>query len=112
MSSGVRGIRSDKRLIKQEFKVYNIEQRYTCHKECRKIVENSLIILQELTPIWQLCFHFFQNVLFYVLSDDVEWVRSNLGNDTYYIGAEEPWEDELFLEEDRVGKFFIGNQSY
>ena len=54
-------------------------------------------------------FNPFQNVVFYALSDDGEWVRTNLGNVTYYIGAEVPWEGQLVSEEDRVGKHFVIN---
>ncbi len=56
-------------------------------------------------------FFHFQNVLFYTISDDAEWVHTNLGNFTYYIGAEEPWEGQLPSEEDQVGKCLKKSES-
>jgi hypothetical protein len=54
--------------------------------------------------------NFFQNVLFYVLTDDVEWAEENLINSEehiYYVGSRETDTlDDLSLSyNDQIGKY-------
>lgn len=70
-----------------------------------EVLEKSLYEGKKLLLIFM--YIFFQNVLFYVLSDDAAWVQTNLGNVTYYIGADQPWEDHHHLtsKQIRIGKW-------